>query len=98
MYACLGANVVRFLLIAWISNPWMILPLQAVQGCTLSIVWATATSYVSLVSPPHLKASSQHILMILYQGVGKGLGPMLGGFIITSTGRLFLCLLQCTRG
>jgi MFS family permease len=86
MYACLGANVVRFLLIAWISNPWMILPLQAVQGCVLAVVWATATSYVSLVSPPHLKASSQHILMVLYHGVGKGLGPMIGGLIIRSTG------------
>ncbi|KAI1718365.1 MFS_1 like family domain-containing protein [Ditylenchus destructor] len=86
MYMCLGANVVRLLLISWISNPWMILPLQAVQGCVLAVVWATATSYVSLVSPPHLKSTSQYILALLYHGLGKGIGPMIGGVIINSTG------------
>uniref|UniRef100_A0A915EHU7 Major facilitator superfamily associated domain-containing protein n=1 Tax=Ditylenchus dipsaci TaxID=166011 RepID=A0A915EHU7_9BILA len=56
------------------------------QGCVLAVVWATATSYVSLVSPPHLKATSQYILTILYHGLGRGLGPMIGGMIINSTG------------
>lgn len=88
MYACLGANVVRFLLIAWISNPWLILPLQALQGVTLSIVWASATSYVSLVSPSHLKGNSQYILALLYNGIGKGIGPILGGMFITKSGNL----------
>ncbi|KAI6240573.1 MFS domain-containing protein [Aphelenchoides fujianensis] len=86
MYACLGANVIRFLLIAWISNPWLILPLQALQGVTLSVVWASATSYVSLVSPSHLKSHNQYILALLYNGVGKGLGPILGGMFISSSG------------
>jgi len=86
MYFCLGANVVRFLLIAWISNPWLILPLQALQGATLSIVWASASSYVSLVSPSHLKSNTQYILLLLYHGLGKGVGPILGGMIITSSG------------
>ena len=86
MYICLGVNVVRFLLISWLSNPWMILPLQAAQGMVLAVVWTTATSYVSLVSPPHLRGKTQHILQILYHGVGRGLGAMLGGVIITNIG------------
>lgn len=94
MYGCLGANVIRFLLISWLSNPWMILPLQALQGTVLALVWASATSYVSLVSPPHLKNTSQQILLILYHGVGRGLGAMVGGMIISSIGaRLFFGLL-----
>uniref|UniRef100_A0A7E4VKI2 MFS_1_like domain-containing protein n=1 Tax=Panagrellus redivivus TaxID=6233 RepID=A0A7E4VKI2_PANRE len=86
MYACLGVNVVRFLLISWLTNPWMILPLQALQGCVLAVVWATATSYVSLVSPPQLKATSQQILIFLYHGLGRGIGAMLGGLVINSVG------------
>lgn len=86
MYICLGVNVVRFLLISWLSNPWMILPLQAAQGMVLAIVWTTATSYVSLVSPPHLRGTTQLILQVLYHGVGRGLGAMLGGVIITNIG------------
>uniref|UniRef100_A0AC34PUK8 Major facilitator superfamily associated domain-containing protein n=1 Tax=Panagrolaimus sp. JU765 TaxID=591449 RepID=A0AC34PUK8_9BILA len=86
MYICLGANVARFLLTSWLSNPWMILPLQAVQGMVLAVVWATATSYVSLVSPPHLKGTTQRILQILYHGLGRGCGAMLGGVIISNLG------------
>lgn len=86
MYICLGANVIRFLIISCLSNPWLILPLQVVQGMVLATVWATATSYVSLVSPPHLKGTTQQILQILYHGVGRGLGAMVGGVIITNLG------------
>uniref|UniRef100_A0A914C6R7 Major facilitator superfamily associated domain-containing protein n=1 Tax=Acrobeloides nanus TaxID=290746 RepID=A0A914C6R7_9BILA len=86
MYGCLGTNVIRFLLISWISNPWMILPLQAVQGCVLGLTWSTASSYISLVSPAHLKPTSQYMLLLLYHGLGKGLGTIIGGFIIASIG------------
>ncbi|KAL3072416.1 hypothetical protein niasHT_034100 [Heterodera trifolii] len=65
MYMCLGANVFRFLVISWLSNPWLILPLQLLQGIVLSLLWASATSYVSIVSPTHLKGTSQHILALL---------------------------------
>lgn len=87
MYICLGTNVIRFLLIAWISNPWMILPLQVLQGCVLGLTWATATSYISLVSPPHLKPTSQYILLLLYHGIGKGGGSIIGGFVIAELGK-----------
>src|SRR3569623_812494 len=88
MYGCLGINVIRFLLISWISNPWMILPLQAVQGCVLGLTWSTASSYISLVSPAHLKPTSQYMLLLLYHGIGKGLGTIMGGFIIASIGKI----------
>lgn len=92
MYMCLSANVVRFLLISWITNPWMILPLQAVQGFVLSTVWGLATSYISLVSPDHLKATSQYILCLFYHGIAKGIGPIIGGMFINSIGFVFLIL------
>jgi hypothetical protein len=39
------------------------------------------------VSPGHLKANSQYILSLLYNGVGKGVGPILGGMVVASSGR-----------
>ena len=94
LYMCLGANVVRFLIISCMSNPWIILPLQVLQGCVLSVSWASATSYISIVSPPHLKGNSQHILALLYHGLGRGLGPIIGGFFVRSFGtRIWFLLL-----
>uniref|UniRef100_A0A914MD32 Major facilitator superfamily associated domain-containing protein n=2 Tax=Meloidogyne incognita TaxID=6306 RepID=A0A914MD32_MELIC len=86
LYICLGTNVVRFLMLSWLTNPWLVLPLQILQGTVHSISWAMATSYVSIVSPPHLKGNSQHILTILYHGLGRGVGPIIGGFFIRSYG------------
>uniref|UniRef100_A0AC35TU93 MFS_1_like domain-containing protein n=1 Tax=Rhabditophanes sp. KR3021 TaxID=114890 RepID=A0AC35TU93_9BILA len=86
MYVVLAANTCRFLIISWITNPWMVLPLQIIQGSINAITWACGSSYVSLVAPPHLKQNCQHFLALLYSGFAKAMGGIIGGFIITYTG------------
>ncbi|VDD88283.1 unnamed protein product [Enterobius vermicularis] len=86
MYVCLAANIFRFLIISLLTNPWMVLPLQAIQGVTLATVWAAASSYISLIAPPQLKSTAQTLLAFVYHGIGKGLGSIIGGFIISSFG------------
>ncbi|VDK60983.1 unnamed protein product [Anisakis simplex] len=86
MYFCLAANVFRFLFISLLTNPWMVLPLQALQGITLATCWASASSYISLISPPQLKSTAQTLCMLLFHGIGKGFGSIVGGFIIASVG------------
>ncbi|VDN06127.1 unnamed protein product [Thelazia callipaeda] len=83
---CLAANIIRFFIISLLTNPWMVLPLQALQGLTLAATWASASSYISLIAPPQLKTRAQTFLMLLYHGIGKGLGSIVGGFIIKSAG------------
>ncbi|KJH43256.1 hypothetical protein DICVIV_10717 [Dictyocaulus viviparus] len=86
MYICLGVNVCRFLVLSWLDNPWMVVPLQILQGFALATVWASASSYISLIAPPHIKSSAQYILQLLYHGVGKGIGSIVGGVVISSLG------------
>ncbi|CAI4228913.1 unnamed protein product [Auanema sp. JU1783] len=86
MYICLGVNFLRFLVLSWLSNPWLVLPLQVLQGLCNATVWATATSYITLVSPPHVKSSAQYILQLLFNGVGRGLGSIVGGIVISNIG------------
>ncbi|PAV62091.1 hypothetical protein WR25_07496 [Diploscapter pachys] len=76
MYMCLATNVVRFLILSVLDNPWM--------GVCLATTWATATSYISLISPPQVKSSSQYILQLSYNGLGRGVGSILGGWIISN--------------
>uniref|UniRef100_A0A0N5ATI8 MFS domain-containing protein n=1 Tax=Syphacia muris TaxID=451379 RepID=A0A0N5ATI8_9BILA len=89
MYVCLAANIFRFLIISLLTNPWMVLPLQAIQGVTLSTAWAAASSYISLIAPAHLKGTAQTILAFVYHGIGKGFGSIVGGIIISSFGSRF---------
>ncbi|KAJ1350538.1 hypothetical protein KIN20_006343 [Parelaphostrongylus tenuis] len=89
MYICLAVNVCRFVILSWLDNPWMVVPLQVLQGFALATVWASASSYISLITPPHIKSSAQYILQLLYHGIGKGIGSIVGGTIIA---------LQCVDG
>jgi len=93
MYMCLGANVFRFLVLSVLSNPWMVLPLQVIQGVTVATVWASASSYISLTAPEQLKSKAQFLLLVIYNGFGKAFGTIFGGLIISSTGSRAVFLL-----
>uniref|UniRef100_A0A0R3S499 MFS_1_like domain-containing protein n=1 Tax=Elaeophora elaphi TaxID=1147741 RepID=A0A0R3S499_9BILA len=56
-------NVIRFFIISLLTNPWMVLPLQALQGLTLATTWASASSYISLIAPSQLKQTAQTLLI-----------------------------------
>ncbi|CAJ0579076.1 unnamed protein product, partial [Mesorhabditis spiculigera] len=86
IYACLLVNTVRFIILALIDNAFLAIPLQLVQGLVLGTLWACASSYITLIAPANAKASSQQILFLLYQGLGKGMGSILAGICIQSLG------------
>ncbi|KAL1283687.1 Major facilitator superfamily domain-containing protein [Trichinella pseudospiralis] len=86
LYVGLIANVARFLYISWLRDPWWVLPFEFIQGLTHAAVWAAATSYISLATPPQFKSSAQGLLQGLHHGLGRGCGALFGGLIITYTG------------
>lgn len=102
MYLCLAVNFFRFMALSILDNPWMVLPLQILQGACLATVWSCASSYISLVAPPHAKQHAQYALQVGYHGIGKGLGSIIGGSVISIIGTRttfviygLICLATC---
>ncbi|XP_013139347.1 PREDICTED: major facilitator superfamily domain-containing protein 6-A [Papilio polytes] len=85
---CLGlaGNVLRFLYIAWLPDPWWVLPFEFVQGVTHAAVWAACCSYIAHGAPPRLRSSAQGVLQGLHHGLGRGCGAVLGGIAVTRWG------------
>nr|XP_027235101.1 major facilitator superfamily domain-containing protein 6-like isoform X2 [Penaeus vannamei] len=85
---CIGltGNVVRFLYISWIKNPWWVLPFEFIQGITHAAVWAACCSYIAHNTPPHLRASSQGVLQGIHHGFGRGCGAIIGGIFVSYFG------------
>lgn len=85
---CLGlaGNVLRFLYIAWLSDPWWVLPFEFVQGVTHAAVWAACCSYIAHGAPPGLRSSAQGVLQGLHHGLGRGCGAVLGGIAVAKWG------------
>ncbi|CAO4371425.1 Protein CBG09151 [Caenorhabditis briggsae] len=102
MYLCLAVNFFRFMALSILDNPWMVLPLQVLQGACLATVWSCASSYISLVAPPHAKQHAQYALQVGYHGIGKGIGSIVGGSVISVIGSRttfviygLICLATC---
>ncbi|CAH4037863.1 major facilitator superfamily domain-containing protein 6 [Pieris brassicae] len=85
---CLGlaGNVVRFLYISWLSDPWWVLPFEFVQGVTHAAVWAACCSYIAHGAPPRLRSSAQGVLQGLHHGLGRGCGAVIGGIAVAKWG------------
>ncbi|XP_033218871.1 major facilitator superfamily domain-containing protein 6-A isoform X3 [Belonocnema kinseyi] len=96
----LGGNVLRFLYISWLKNPWWVLPFEFIQGITHAAVWAACCSYIAHNTPPQLRSSAQGVLQGLHHGLGRGCGAIIGGMLVASYGTTivfrtygFVCLL-----
>lgn len=85
---CLGliGNVLRFLYISYLTNPWWVLPFELMQGITHAAVWAACCSYIAHNTPVHLRASSQGVLQGIHHGLGRGCGAVIGGFFVSYYG------------
>ncbi|KAL1491782.1 hypothetical protein ABEB36_012328 [Hypothenemus hampei] len=85
---CLGliANILRFLYISWLTNPWWVLPFEFMQGITHAAVWAACCSYISHNTPLELRSSAQGVLQGIHHGLGRGCGAVIGGMFVTSFG------------
>nr|VZI46822.1 unnamed protein product [Spirometra erinaceieuropaei] len=86
LYLGLLINVLRFLYISWIGNPWWVLPFEFVHGLTHAGIWAACCSYVAQCFEPQYRISTQGVLQGVNHGLGKGLGALLGGPIISAFG------------
>ncbi|KAL6257414.1 hypothetical protein P5V15_010986 [Pogonomyrmex californicus] len=82
----LGGNVLRFLYISWLKNPWWVLPFEFIQGITHAAVWAACCSYIAHNTPSQLRSSAQGVLQGLHHGLGRGCGAVIGGMFVAAYG------------
>lgn len=82
----LGGNILRFLYISWLTNPWWVLPFEFIQGITHAAVWAACCSYIAHNTPSQLRSSAQGVLQGLHHGLGRGCGAVIGGMFVAAYG------------
>uniref|UniRef100_A0A667WPR4 Major facilitator superfamily domain containing 6a n=1 Tax=Myripristis murdjan TaxID=586833 RepID=A0A667WPR4_9TELE len=86
LYVGLACNTARYLYISYLTNAWIVLPMEVLQGVTHASVWAACISYLSAAVPPALRTSAQGILQGLHLGLGRGCGAMVGGVFVNYFG------------
>lgn len=82
----LVGNILRFLYISWLTNPWYVLPFEFMQGITHAAVWAACCSYIAHNTPKEFRSSAQGLLQGLHHGLGRGCGAVIGGIFVSYFG------------
>jgi hypothetical protein len=71
----MGAYVARllaYLALPLLPTPWLLLPVELLQGATFALAWSAGTVHVKRISPPHLRSTVQSLFQGLYTGIGEG--------------------------
>jgi len=63
------------------GRPWMVLPLETLNGITFGCGWAAGTARAASLAPPGLAATAQAAFAAVYGGLGAGLGSLAGGVV-----------------
>ena len=79
MLASMAAFVVRSVLVSFLVNPWLVLPLQLLHGFTFAGAWTAGVAIAKQNSPPGLETSGQSLFSFAYNGVGGLSGSIVGG-------------------
>lgn len=78
--------MIRFLYVAFLTDPYYALPFELVQGITHAACFAACCSYISHVSKPELRTSTQGVMQGLHHGIGRACGALIGGYMINAIG------------
>ncbi|EDO46692.1 predicted protein [Nematostella vectensis] len=80
----LACYTARFLMYANLTDPWLVIPIELVQGLTYGGVWSIAPTYISV--PEEASSMIQNILQGAYWGVGMAAGSLISGVVIQAYG------------
>lgn len=80
IYLGLLCYALRFFYYSYCSKPWLILPIELIQGITTAAVWSSFVSYVG--SKPGLASTLQGLVSGFYTGLGYATGGFVGGLMV----------------
>ncbi|GIY75123.1 MFS domain-containing protein [Caerostris darwini] len=80
------AHGLRFFAYSFLGNPWWSLAVEVLQGPSFGSFYAALTSYAKLVAPKGAEATVQGISLAALEGLGTGVGSLIGGYWVHNYG------------
>lgn len=64
----------HFLAFSYITNQWYVLPVQLLQGLSMTSIWIATSAYCAEVAPIGMERTLNGVISIAYWGFGHGIG------------------------
>ncbi|CRL07194.1 CLUMA_CG020177, isoform A [Clunio marinus] len=77
---------VRFFFYSILKDPWLVLPVELLNGITFGIFYATMASYASIIAPVGTEATMQGLVGAVFEGIGVSTGSIIGGKLFENIG------------
>lgn len=78
---------IRYSGVSFVHNPWWILPFEAMETFTLSVMWIGVVAFGQNIISPKSRLAMQYSLNIMHFCIGRGVGSFLGGILLTKFSR-----------
>ncbi|TVY08246.1 MFS transporter [Paenibacillus cremeus] len=72
---------IRWLLYGWITDPTLLMFLQATHSVTFAVFWIAAVQYVVRLVPLELQSTGQSMLAMVFLGLAGITGGFVGGWV-----------------
>lgn len=79
-------NGIRSLVLAWTSEPFAVIIVQALGGIIFPAMWLAGVSYADQLAPAGLKSTAQGLLGAMMFGFSSAVGGFVGGLLLESIG------------
>jgi len=89
-----GIYALRFFLSAIVTDPYLVVYLQLLQGVTFVLFYTAAIQYLYTIIPEEWRATGQTILAVLFFGVSGIFGSVVGGWVFEVYGGSMLYMMM----
>ncbi|XP_064096935.1 major facilitator superfamily domain-containing protein 6-like [Macrobrachium nipponense] len=72
-----------------ITDPWLVFPFEMLEVFTYQIMWVAAVTFCPILAPKGLLATMTGLAGAIHYSVGRGVGALLGGYLIAQYGLSF---------
>ena len=80
----------RFMLMTYVTNPWLMLPIQLFHGLGLSLSWAAEMEHTYKIFPKEIKLTAITIVSSIYFVAAGAIANILGGIVYHKYGGIVL--------
>ncbi|MWC28902.1 MFS transporter [Paenibacillus sp. MMS18-CY102] len=78
---------IRLLLVAEMTEPWMVVITQLMHSVTFGIFFTTSLRYISHLIPDDFRSSGQAVFAVVWNGISGAISGLFGGYVYGHMGR-----------
>ncbi|XP_057290349.1 major facilitator superfamily domain-containing protein 6-like [Hydractinia symbiolongicarpus] len=75
------SHAIRYILISYVENPWLVLPLQGMKCLGVALFWTSAIEKVTTITEREVRSTMIGLLNSIHYALGPAIAIFVGGYL-----------------